>query len=309
VNAAPPNNAPVASFTATVTNMDVAVDGTASSDSDGNLVSYAWQWGDGTPNGSGVTASHTYTAGGNFNVRLTVTDNLGGTNTTTRQVTIVAPQSPAFAQDTFNRTVPAGGWGSADTGGAWTASAGGTRLSVTPGNGVLDLPAAGNNTGAYLGSVSQANADVTATFTLSSAPTGLGTDVYVTPRRMANGDDMRVRVRVAPNGSVSLLYSRRVGGAETFGGTATVAGLTWTTGTAFNVRVQVTTSTNGASTVRARIWASTGTEPTTWQLNQTGENNAALQGPGSVGIAAFRGSTSTTATQVRVSSFAARPVA
>jgi hypothetical protein len=181
---------------------------------------------------------------------------------------------------------------------------------VGPANGgVLDLPAAGNNTGAYLGTVSQANADVTTTFTLSSAPTGLGTDVYVTPRRMANGDEMRVRVRVAPDGSVSLLYSRRVGGAETFGNAATIAGLTWTSGTVFNVRVQVTTSTNGASTVRARIWASTGTEPTTWQLNQTGENNAALQGPGSVGIAAYRGSTSTTATQVRVSSFAARPVA
>jgi hypothetical protein len=180
---------------------------------------------------------------------------------------------------------------------------------VTPGAGVLDLPGAGNNTGAYLGGVSQPNADVTATFTLSSTPTGLGTDVYLTPRRMANGDDMRVRVRVAPNGSVTLLYSRRVGGAETFGSTATIAGLTWTAGTALNVRVQVTATTNGASTVRARVWAGTGTEPTTWQLNQTGENNAALQGSGSVGISAYRGSSSTAATQVRVSSFAARPIA
>jgi hypothetical protein len=74
------------------------------------------------------------------------------------------------------------------------------------------------------------------------------------------------------------------------------------------MRVQTSTTAAGTTT-RARIWVSTATEPTTWQLTQTNDTNAALQGSGGVGISAFRGSTSTGSTQVRVSSFVARPVA
>lgn len=50
---------PVASFTATVSGLEVSVDGSASSD-DGTIVSYVWNWGDGSEDGSGVTTTHTY---------------------------------------------------------------------------------------------------------------------------------------------------------------------------------------------------------------------------------------------------------
>jgi hypothetical protein len=49
-------------------------DGSASSDPDGNALTYSWNFGDGTT-GSGALASHAYTTGGLFNVLLTVTDN------------------------------------------------------------------------------------------------------------------------------------------------------------------------------------------------------------------------------------------
>jgi hypothetical protein len=87
-----------------------------------------------------------------------------------------------------------------------------------------------------------------------------------------------------------------------------VTGLTWTPGTTLTMRVQTTTA-NGSTTTRARIWAATATEPTTWQLTQAGDANAALQGSGGVGISAYRSTSSTAATQVRVTSFVARPVA
>jgi PKD repeat protein len=55
VPATPPANPPpTASFTATPTGLQVAVNGSASSDPNGTIASYAWNWGDGTAAGSGA---------------------------------------------------------------------------------------------------------------------------------------------------------------------------------------------------------------------------------------------------------------
>ncbi|MGY1595220.1 PKD domain-containing protein, partial [Geodermatophilus sp. SYSU D00708] len=142
----PENAAPTAAFTATAAGLQVSVDGSASADADGSIASYAWEFGDGTT-GTGATAAHDYTVGGTYTVRLTVTDDSGVTGETTRQVEVSAPaELPLLAGDAFGRTVSAG-LGTADVGGAWKASAGASRLSVTPGTAVLSLPGKGNNTG------------------------------------------------------------------------------------------------------------------------------------------------------------------
>ena len=53
----------------------IIFDGTGSSDPDGTIVSYDWDFGDGTVElDAGPTPSHAYTAEGTFNVTLTVTD-------------------------------------------------------------------------------------------------------------------------------------------------------------------------------------------------------------------------------------------
>lgn len=87
------NASPVASFSATpVTGtapLRVALDASASSDPDGTIGSYSWRFGDGVQ-GSGRTTSHTFVAPGNYTIELTVTDDRGGTATSSRVVQVTS---------------------------------------------------------------------------------------------------------------------------------------------------------------------------------------------------------------------------
>ena len=75
---------------------NVNFDGSGSSDSDGTIISYEWEFGD-SGSASGVTASHVYADNGTYTVTLMVTDNNGATDTDTTTVTIgnVAPIADA----------------------------------------------------------------------------------------------------------------------------------------------------------------------------------------------------------------------
>jgi PKD repeat protein len=71
----------------------VTFDASSSSDPDGTVVSYFWDFGDGnTETGSYATATHSYAVEGTYNVALTVTDNDGLTNTTSHTITHVIPE-------------------------------------------------------------------------------------------------------------------------------------------------------------------------------------------------------------------------
>jgi PKD repeat protein len=89
-----PNLPPVANFTPVATGLKVAFDGSTSNDADGTISSYAWDFGDGSPVGTGQKPNHTYTATGTYSVKLTVTDNDGATATTTKSVS-VTNQNPS----------------------------------------------------------------------------------------------------------------------------------------------------------------------------------------------------------------------
>jgi len=93
-DAVPQNQPPQASFTYSCTGLSCDFNGTGSSDSDGSIVSYEWDFGDAIT-GSGVTTSHPYAREGTYIVELTVTDDDGATDTATQQVTVGSsvPQS------------------------------------------------------------------------------------------------------------------------------------------------------------------------------------------------------------------------
>jgi PKD repeat protein len=88
----PVNQPPTAAFTATASALTATFSAVTSTDGDGSIASYAWTYGDGGV-GSGVNPTHTYTAGGSYTVRLTVTDNLGAQGTTTKTVTVIKPSN------------------------------------------------------------------------------------------------------------------------------------------------------------------------------------------------------------------------
>jgi len=106
------NNAPTARFTATPTSgnapLAVQFDASLSSDADGSIELYSWDFGDNST-GSGEVLSHTYTAVGttNYTVRLTVTDNQGATASTTTVITAIVPGVVATDAPTASFTVVA----------------------------------------------------------------------------------------------------------------------------------------------------------------------------------------------------------
>ncbi|RZQ63647.1 PKD domain-containing protein [Amycolatopsis suaedae] len=95
---------PTASFTADCAGtLNCRFDGSASSDPDGSIASYAWDFGDGK-SGEGATPSHSYATAGEYTVKLTVTDNEGKTGTVSKKVSAGAPPAgePPTAQFTAN---------------------------------------------------------------------------------------------------------------------------------------------------------------------------------------------------------------
>jgi PKD repeat protein len=83
----------------------VFFDAASTTDPDGVVVSYSWDFGDGQ-RGTGKTASHTYTQSGTFSVTLTVADGAGRGSSTTKGVTVGAGTTPAV-DFTFSPTAPA----------------------------------------------------------------------------------------------------------------------------------------------------------------------------------------------------------
>ena len=55
--------------------------------SDGEIVSYHWDFGDGTT-GTGKNIEHTYSSAGTYNVTLTITDEFGNTDSKIKDHTV-----------------------------------------------------------------------------------------------------------------------------------------------------------------------------------------------------------------------------
>jgi PKD repeat protein len=301
----PANSAPTAAFTATTDALAVSVDGAGSTDADGTVASHAWDFGDGST-GNGATASHTYATAGTYTVALTVTDDKGATARTQQTVTVTAPAVPVppaatvVAADAFGRSVT-GGLGTADTGGAWTSSAGAARQSVNAGTATF-AAVKGTNTGSYLGSVSAASADVQTTFSLSSVPTGGGATVYVVARQVAVNTSYSAQLRVLADGSVGVSLVRFAGSTSPvmIGKEVIVKGLTYTAGTVLHVDVQAAGS--GTTNLSATVWADGATQPATPTVTGT-DTTAALQGAGAVGLSSYLSASATSSVDIRFTSF------
>lgn len=94
----PPNRPPDAHAAATCTGLECSFSGADSTDAEGDPLTYAWDFGDGTDPGSGVSTPHTYATGAARTVTLTVTDDQGNSDTDTVVVTTTDPVDPGADQ-------------------------------------------------------------------------------------------------------------------------------------------------------------------------------------------------------------------
>jgi PKD repeat protein len=94
----PGNRAPVANFTLAVSSLTITPTNT-SSDPDGDPLTYSWNWGDASPLSSGANPAHTYAAAGTYTVTLTANDGRGGSNSSTRSVTVSSAASTGGVWD------------------------------------------------------------------------------------------------------------------------------------------------------------------------------------------------------------------
>ena len=86
------NIAPRAEFTTSISASTVVFDASDSYDPDGRIIKYEWNFGDGT-SAEGKVVTHVYSLPGSYAVTLTITDNDGLSDTTTKVIAVGSAQA------------------------------------------------------------------------------------------------------------------------------------------------------------------------------------------------------------------------
>ena len=279
-----PNSAPTAAFFTSGTGLTVNFDASASSDGDGQIVSYAWTFGD-AQTGRGMHPVHTFSGPGTYNVTLTVTDDRGATGTATRPITVIAPPV-VLASDAFDRTVT-NGWGTADVGGPWTVGIDAdSHYSVANGEGKQRIPGAGRTLRMNLAGVSSESTDLRFQVGADKLPSH---NLFVRGVvRRVDTAEYAAQVTVRPDGTTELHLN--VAGSPVVGGT--ISGVTLAPGERLNVAVQA----NGVSPtlLQAKVWKAGTPEPSEWQYSRS-DSTSGLQAAGSIGLNCYLSSSATNA--------------
>ena len=99
----PPEAVASANPTSGMAPLTVSFSGSGSSDLDGDIVGYSWDFKDNNKYGSGENTSYTYTTGGIYNVEMTVIDDKGATDLSIVTVEVMqAPAEPPIAAFSVN---------------------------------------------------------------------------------------------------------------------------------------------------------------------------------------------------------------
>jgi len=221
---------PIASFTAdpveALIGATFSFDASASeSQSKSTITSYQWNYGDGNISAasSSPTTSWTYEVAKVQTITLTVKDSNGMTNTTTRQVTVIAKKE--FIPITFNGTTVSGTTGkqeitfvSANLNGTMTNTTN-TVTIVDPGNGWGEMVVKGNTSGTAGTTVTIQNITevvlsskpvVTQLDTTATGPGEVTTSLQLSLKELANAP-LQVEVTQGANETVSNAFQLAAG--------------------------------------------------------------------------------------------------
>lgn len=160
--------------------------------------------------------------------------------------------------DTFTRSV-SNGWGSSDSGHAWSTTGGvAADYSVNGTRGIMSLGVVGSLRGTYISALPVADIDRTITVRIPVLATGAG----IQARNVARWDVTAntyyaAMIRAETTASVTLQILKVVAGATTTMRAKTIVGLTHTATTDYRLRFKV-----DGSWLYAKVWV--GSEPTQW---------------------------------------------
>ena len=205
-----------------------------------------------------------------------------------------APASAATTTDSFSRST-AGGWGTAESGGAYSVyGAAASAFSVDGSRARITGIRAGSSAGVVLGGTAMRDGTAGATVALvGSTPLGLYQAVEI--RRQADGTAYRGKVELGRSGAVRVSLSRTAAnGTSAALGSVVTAG-TAKAGTAVNVRVQATGTSPVALAVKAWV---VGTAEPGWQVTASDGAGSRITAAGATGLWSYASGSNATATTV-----------
>lgn len=285
-----PNRPPTAEFAMTAAGLTVSVDGSTSSDPDGDELSYAWNFGDGSAIKGGANAEHTYANAGAYKIKLVVKDPDGLSDSQQHEIAVNIPPG-LLAMDAFDRQI-IGNWGDSDLGGAWTRTSSAATANVSGGSGKLIAINPGSGPAVYLPALTGTDAVATVQSGLDKASTGGGTYLSFSPRYLNASNQYYLKLQITSSGGAQIQLVRAVGGSETVLAAQNQPSFGYQAGTLLTAKISV----RGTSPTQlaAKIWGAGASEPTDWQITAT-DSAESLQTPGGVGLRLYLSGSSTNA--------------
>lgn len=193
---------------------------------------------------------------------------------------VTATAATSLAEDDFNRTVGAGGWGTASDGHTYTLTGGvsSSERSVASNRGLVTVSASQTLHRQQTVSETCMDADVRCQMAVSATATGGTLNACVLLRWSSSTAHYRARVEFLTGGTVSV--SVTVG--STIIDTNAATGLSYAPGDVFEVRVRII-----GYQILMRVWPTGTAEPTVWHIDRT--DVSSTHASGTVGLSAHGG--------------------